>query len=419
MGFLDLLRQSVGFGERPSPWRSLAMPRQAPVPRLPFPTPCTRFPVSDVRPATTLLGEEPYRMAVDRQLKPVHQVSREEIAAYRQLEPGWSPPAAEDWSPVEACCTYRGRLVADVYRHPFVAAAELAFAQHRPLALSPDMIWLLIMQGFSHHVAADAERLRPQLVTHRGKIALTVRRDDFVKGSPENPWEEVFAEMSGQVRHHIGGTTHDLLMPTFSTTGEVERAAAQVVLLGAMRSYFDYRFLTLCGIPGVALEGTAADWDALIERTRPLARFGLEWWTRPLLRVLDEFRRAARGDVRLPFWRSLYKENDQSGGPYLTGWVGVFFPYLLDRDTGQATCRNQTLTAPAWERRESEQPWFGGGPTLEWLPSGLSRVPFVWQYMERHHPMELLAGFTGVRQDPATFTLRPEIGWAVRERAGA
>ena len=48
---------------------------------------------------------------------------------------------------------------------------------------------------------------------------------------------------------------------------------------------------------------------------------------RPILR---QFVRASQGDVDRPFWRSLYKLNDQSGSPMITGWITAFFPYLKD-----------------------------------------------------------------------------------------
>jgi hypothetical protein len=44
--------------------------------------------------------------------------------------------------------------------HPLLEAVHVAFSQHRPLSLSPDAIWLVIAQGFGHHVAENAEILR-------------------------------------------------------------------------------------------------------------------------------------------------------------------------------------------------------------------------------------------------------------------
>src|ERR1700728_559348 len=74
--------------------------------------------------------------------------------------------------------------------HGLLHAVHLAYADHRPLALSPDAIWLALAQGFAMHVHANAERLRGKFVRHEGQALLRVRRDDFVKGSPHNPWPQ-------------------------------------------------------------------------------------------------------------------------------------------------------------------------------------------------------------------------------------
>jgi hypothetical protein len=109
--------------------------------------------------------------------------------------------------------------------HPFIGAVHTAFANHYPLTISPDHIWMCITQGLSNHVNANAEKLRSMFVKHKtGKETLSVKRDDFVKGDPNNPWPEVFDEFSEQIRDHIGAETHDLLTPEFTTTGPNEKA---------------------------------------------------------------------------------------------------------------------------------------------------------------------------------------------------
>ena len=55
------------------------------------------------------------------------------------------------------------------------------------------------------------------------------------------------------------------------------------------------------------------------------------------------------------------------------------------------------------------------GLTIEYLANGLSKAPFWWDYLDRLFDMEFLGGFVGVAQDQETLTLRPEIGWTVRE----
>ena len=220
--------------------------------------------VADVTPAKTPLREVDYGAAVDTLL------ARSVMPAFLRTVVFGEAAGAAGSRPVEACAHCDGRLVANVQWHPFVAAVHLAFDEHRPLVLSPDMLWLLVAQGFANHVNANAEALRPQFVAHPGKETINVRRDDFVKGSPANPRPQVFEEFSGGIREHIGAATHDLLLPRFSTTGPTEKAAAEVVLMDAMQAFFDFQLHTLCGIPQIVLEGTHHDWQLLAERTRAL-----------------------------------------------------------------------------------------------------------------------------------------------------
>ena len=58
-----------------------------------------------------------------------------------------------------------------------------------------------------------------------------------------------------------------------------------------------------------------------------------------------------------------------------------------------------------------------GGASPSSFPLGLARAPFDWMYYEEQFDMEFLGGFVGVAQDPDTLALRPEIGWAVRQKA--
>jgi uncharacterized protein DUF4419 len=83
---------------------------------------------------------------------------------------------------IEGCSHPGEMLIGAGHMHAAVAGVHWAFDQHRRLVLAPDAIWMLIVQGFSHHVAAHAEELRSRFVHHEGQLVLTVRRDDFVKG---------------------------------------------------------------------------------------------------------------------------------------------------------------------------------------------------------------------------------------------
>ena len=261
------------------------------------------------------------------------------------------------------------------------------------------MIWLTIAQGLANHTNANAEQLRSKFVKHQGKVSIEVRRDDFIKGSLDNAWNGVFAEFSAEIRKHIGETTHDLIVPTFSTTGLVEKAVSEIVLLDAMQSYFEYGVSTSCGIPKIKLEGTVADWQQLLKQTQELAQFDLEWWVDRLIPLLEQFVLAAQGQPDREFWQSAYKLNSPgSGDAYITGWITAFFPYLKNSETGTANRKQESLSF-----------------TTAQIPSGLAKAPFKWKYHTEVYDMEFLGGFVGIKQDLDDLFLRPEIGWVILE----
>lgn len=368
------------------------------------------FAVSDVKRATQPLRDNSYYDAVWGLLN--HRQLFAEDDALMELVGEWEEFDSETRShktpaprPIEACSRYHGRLLGNVLAHPVIVAVHRAFMEHRPLCLSPDMIWLLICQGVANHVNAHAEDLRSRFVAHQGKAKIVVQRDDFIKGSPENPWGEVVDDFSAQIRDHIGAA-HDLFVPRFSTTGPTERIAAEIVLLDAMQSYFEYVVETLCGIPEITLEGTIEDWQSIADRAQSFSGFGLEWWLPKLQPILSEFVASAGGDVRREFWESIYKFQSMSGGATVSGWITTFFPYLKSRQSEEMR-PNRWLIADH------------SGPSPGNFPSGLSRAPFVWEYIDKKFDMEFLGGFVGVAQDSETLTLRPEIGWAIRDVTSA
>ena len=262
----------------------------------------TTFKVSNVATACVPLAEEPYRLAVEEFLG----------------------------STVESCSRTEGALIRGVRSHPLIGALHEAFSSHRPVSLSPDIVWLTICQGVAHHVNANAETLRHRLVNHEGKLKIEVRRNDLVKGSLENPWPSVVAEFSAAIREYLLSEARDLVVADFSTTGPMERAAFEVVLLDTLQAFFRYEVITICGIPSITLEGTVDDWKKLAQRVKEVGRFGLGWWIEQLEDICAQFVAAAEGDVDRGFWESIYKWQGPkgSGSPYVSGWIVKLFPYL-------------------------------------------------------------------------------------------
>lgn len=308
---------------------------------------------------------------------------------------------------IEASSDYTADCVEDLELHPLLGAAHLAFSQHRPLAVSPDMIWQAIIQGLAQHVNNEPERLRSRLVDHSGKLEIRVEVAGLHPGSPENAWNLVIHDFAQAIRKHLGHRCEELVSD-FSTTGEVERTACEVALLDTFQPYFEYRLVGICGIPEVTLEGTTDDWRRLHKKVERLEPFDLDWWLPSIRNITDHFVRASQGDIDLDHWRDIYKRHDAYGGDNINGWLIKLVPYLKNHLTGNFTVRNPLLTEP-----DAVVSSMG-------LPSGLSQVPFRcrWPGRDEDDAIEFFGGFVGVTQDSTTLTLRPKLGWAVRRGDG-
>jgi len=294
----------------------------------------------------------------------------------------------------------------------FAYAAETAYSKHYPLTISPDHIWLLLLQGVSNHINLNAETLKSRLVTSKDVVDLLVNRDHFVRGNPDNDWQGVMAEFIDQMGEHLTEKAKDKLIASFSTTGVVEQCAFNMTLMTAMQSFFTYTTSTMCGIPEITLEGEASDWERIRSNANFFEELDLEWWTKYLFPILDEFVEAANGNANSNFWKSFYKTSGGSGGPWINGQIRNLFPYLKEppyRDKPDAPdlAKNQHLGAGL------AQGIFSCGPKMEELPSGLSKVPMVWNYYGNELQMELVSGFVGYTQDSENKSVKANLGWAM------
>lgn len=334
------------------------------------------FAVDEVLPATQPLKESPAHVAVKEMLS----------------------------GPINSCSDYHSAVVADVRFQPLLAAVYMAYSQHRPLVLTPDAVWITITQGVAHHMAANAERLRDRFVSHHGKKTLTFTCNGWVLESPENPWPEAFRCWSSQIRSHVGPQTHDLLRCDFSTTGSVEAAVSDIVMMDIFQQYFHYEAYCICGIPSITLEGAPADWQRMCDKARGLRVFDMDWWLDHLLPICEQFARVSRGDIDREHWQDICKLRRDYGGNIINGWIARLFPYLLGYIKGPCNRRN-----PIFETGEGFQ-------TL-YAPSGLSRVPFTFIKGEtgEERLMQAIGGLFGISQNTETLALRPKVGWAIRE----
>ena len=306
-----------------------------------------------------------------------------------------------------------------------IGAVGAAYNLHLPLSLSPDHVWMAIAHGFAQHVKMNAEELRDQFVKFEGKQFIEVEAHDFVKGSPSNDWTRLFGDFSRQIEGYIG-KKRDLLVCDFSTTGVVEKACSEIILMDAMSKYFDYGMRTMCGFPKITLEGEVRDWESILTRVENLREFGdLAWWLDPLQSVCKKLVETATGSIDVKFWRSFYAEGGGSGGPFVNGWVAVFYPFLNDYKGGFKRNwmlegeRLAALLARMMNESEPERRSPGmSGPNPSDFPSQVSAVPVKWDYLGQEFQMRFLGGLGAVASTPDG-GVRPAAVWGILDVSDA
>ncbi len=281
---------------------------------------------------------------------------------------------------------------------PFFAMVCYAFAQHRPVVLSPDEVWMVICQGFSQFVNRDPETFRKYIVEHDGKDTLEVPM------WPGTGWEDMIGGFSDLIDRNTKDGISDVITADFTTTGPTELVASKIVLMDAVQKYFTYAGMRLvCGIPSVTLKGTVQDWMKVREKTRKLGEFGVKPWTDRLDPILEQFVNASDGNVDLRFWQDMAlrdrpEELRLHGGcgpaSLFNGWFLEFFPF------------DKNGIRPAQV-------------TYRTMPSEMCQTPFILNDVDvdgtvlKSTPMKLMAGIAALKQDSVTKALEPVIGWIV------
>jgi hypothetical protein len=291
--------------------------------------------------------------------------------------------------------------------HPLLAAVHAAFAEHRPLVLSPDAIWLTVAQGVAQHVRLHAEALRSRLVRHQGRSVVEVVWDGPL---PEDAasWSTILDTFRGALAARIGEGRARLLACDFSTTTEVDRVASEIVLLDAYSPYFDYVLACVCGIPEITLLGTPDDWRAIRARVDVLAELDLGFWTASLAPIADELVEAAAGRPDVAFFRRIYKPKEAYGQDRVTGWIARLYPYV--KSEGRFDAPNPLLALPL-----DADPQIDDGITTDGVPARASSCLFDVRDATSgtRYDVVIEGGLMAVEVDDAG-RLRPQAAFRVR-----
>ena len=305
--------------------------------------------------------------------------------------------------------SFEGKRLSYMGQDNFFKCIVQAYADHRSLVLSPDMVWLIISQGFSRYVNAHSEEMRDLLVSHEGKMKLVVNSDNNVL-LPSGDWKRLLNEFSACVAANTKGELADLMTANFTTTGITERIASQISLMEVVKKYFNYSNISgICGIPSIELMGTPSDWQKVLDKARSLKKYNLEKWASDLEVILKEFVEAFKGNPNQKFWRDIVKKlpvdeltsqrsclPDASKTTPLDGWFLKFFP----------NSEGETSERVLWNSDMPQEMVRVGFEQILTDPASGEVVMTI--------PMELWAGFVGIEENTTTHALKPKIGWLAR-----
>lgn len=287
--------------------------------------------------------------------------------------------------------------------HSFMQGILEAYMNHKSITLSPDIMWIIVLQGFSYHVSINKESLRSMFVSFDEKKEITV--ENF-KITPLNAKIADCIDFINQFVNQIGESTGkeltDILEPKFSTTTNVAHTAAMISIMSAMQNYFKYKaMIGLCGFPSITIEGTVEDWELMKSKVEYIAKYNLQWWTSELMPIIDEFINAKKGIIHKQFWLDTLKHKNTEGEympGYINGWICRFFPY---------------------DKHGRKNNLYELTDDVSLLPSEILNAPFVLNILELPSfkmDCELHSGFFGVKETktaPGVYNVKPIIGWGL------
>ena len=288
----------------------------------------------------------------------------------------------------------------------FIDLIALAYARHYEMEISPDDIWLLILDGFRLHVKSNRDALKDRFVGADVDTNIKVQADWLTQESTHEEWFGVITDFFDNLQEKLPAETGAPLRTKFSTTSPVDYNISRSMVMAIASEYYTYSAFTLCGIPKIKINGTKEDWLLLRDSFNKLAtRLDMEWWSQQLNPILDEFVKAFDGQSSVSFWKGIYKLYDPEGcgNPKFNGWFSKFYPYLMELSD-----KMEFKKRTDWERDVD----------FEDLPNVVTSVDVEWKYLGQEIPLKLYTGFIGIQVDTASKMLKAARGYALRSRCG-
>ena len=331
-----------------------------------------------------------------------------------------------------------------IYKDALLSAVMSAFNNHHPIVFTPDLVYGYLAKGIAIHIEKFPEELRSLFVSHEGKEDLKYRNDSFRRGSKNNDWADMFKNFADELKEKTKENSvvqNDL---RFSTSTPMTEAHRHVLSMECMKSYFDFKCYTACGMSCVILEGTLEDWKLLQKivtsqlteinkycENNPKSKAAtLDWWSPVVEVMLENFvttyetqaqNKSLPNDLKC-WWSKIYKFNEAQGSgtvATVTGWLNTLYPYIRKNIQNPWIVHSSAVIKyNAYDKFKSffKIPKFSfrrrhrqaDEVELADYPSYVASVPFTWFYYEQKHKMNILIGYALLGQVAVEGSLYPK-----------
>ena len=289
-----------------------------------------------------------------------------------------------------------------------IQGLSLAYKNHFPIIISPDMIWILILQGYSRYMEKYAENDREKYVNFEGQKTLYINRSNLqLSSATEKDWAGIMDECVEQISQYVGKETISNLKSDFSTTNDTTLVVSHTSIMSAMKQYFKYEVLFEgCGVSYIILEGSLEDWKKIKSKLNYLSKFSLDWWTEHLIPIIDNIIKTKEyydahkniNNELIEFWKDMIKVKDSYDIYFpdiINGWIIKFIPKLdeekpkLYEELHEKDIPEQIISCP------------------------LKIIELIEDKFKIVYSCDLASGFFGMIQDKKTLAVKPVIGYAI------
>ena len=303
--------------------------------------------------------------------------------------------------------------------HPILEGYYQSYAKHIPVTVSPDILWMLIVQGFSRHIDQNAEKLRNKFVDFDGQKTLIVNGDEWtIEEITREGWESTFAAFVELIKRNAGDSMIKIITPTFSTTTPTIQVSSQIAIMSCFKNYFKYiRLYGGCGFPYINLQGTLKDYEELKSKVEKLKGFDIDDWIKELIIIIDKIIETKKGKIDIDFWKNMIKNKETiepRGSGALTkvenidGWLLNFYPYYKVDDVFkkcEKLVRKTDFNKPLDVKN------------LKNIPEEMVEVPLIMHHKitGKNTELTIKTGFLGMIQEKNGLA-KPEIGWFITNK---